>query len=429
MFTKFGVVNNYLQQRTLFAPLIHRKPSLNLGLVVVIPAYDEPNLLFSLMSLARCALPLYDVEVIVIINNSDKDSTTVKSNNQKTYLKALDWAAKNNKPRLKFHILYMQDFPAKSAGVGLARKVGMDEACWRLMKIGNSQGIIACFDADSRCDSNYFQSLVGHFADRPKSQACSIYFEHPIHGIDFPDSIYEAIIPYELHLRYYIHAQRMTGFPFAYHTVGSSMAVRCMAYQQQGGMNKRKAGEDFYFIHKFTSLGNFSECLSTKVIPSPRPSHRVPFGTGKAINEIIQQKGTYETYALQSFFDLKALFQEVDQIYGFSDAQFSAFQCSLPESVKQFLEEINFHSKFLEIKANTASSAAFRLRFFKWFNAFLLMKFVHFARDQFYPNVPVGEAASRLLTHKTGASVNSENLKLLLKKYRKLDQVGVYDAS
>ena len=36
----------------------------------------------------------------------------------------------------------------------------------------------------------------------------------------------KGITEYELHLRYFIHAQRHAGFPFATQTIGSSMAVR-----------------------------------------------------------------------------------------------------------------------------------------------------------------------------------------------------------
>jgi len=415
-------VNTYLQQRTLFAPLINNKASINLGIIVVIPAFDEPDLLFSLMSLARCELPLVDVEVIVVINNSEQSSEEIKARNQAIFLQAREWAKTHNSARLKFHLLYVPDFPAKSAGVGLARKVGMDEACWRFMKMGNPNGIIACFDADSRCEPNYLQALEDHFQAHPQSQACSIYFEHPINGIDFPDAVYEAIIPYELHLRYYIHAQRMAGFPYAYHTVGSSMAVKCISYQRQGGMNKRKAGEDFYFIHKFTPLGDFTECLTTKVIPSPRPSHRVPFGTGRAVQEILGDKGVYFTYNLHSFGDLKVLFQQVDHLFSLTSEDLSAFLLSLPQSVKQFLAEVNFENKWQEIKMNTASVGAFRSRFFRWFNAFMLMKYVHFARDHFYPNMEIGTAAAQLLTQQSHETFAPNELKLLLKYYRQLDQ-------
>src|SRR4029434_9989987 len=103
--------------------------------------------------------------------------------------------------------------------------------------------------------------------------------------------IYKAIAAYELHLRYYLQALRTAGFPHGYHTIGSSMAVRARTYMEQGGMNRRQAGEDFYFLHKLIPLGGFTELNSTTVYPLPRPSNRVPFGTGRAVSEWLIQTG------------------------------------------------------------------------------------------------------------------------------------------
>jgi hypothetical protein len=240
------------------------------------------------MSLKKCKRPTCDVEVIIIINHSETAPAQVKAKNQKTYEQAILWAHENNQPHLKFYPLLLDDLSRKHAGVGLARKIGMDEACYRFERIYNKKGIIACFDADSRCDVNYLQALESHFKQNPSAQACGIYFEHPLSGPDFPEEVYKAISQYELHLRYYVHAQRWAGIPHAWQTIGSSMAVRCDAYQQQGGMNRRQAGEDFYFLHKFIQLDHFGEITSTKVIPSPRPSHRVPFGTGRAVGDLLK---------------------------------------------------------------------------------------------------------------------------------------------
>jgi hypothetical protein len=46
-------------------------------------------------------------------------------------------------------------------------------------------------------------------------------------------------------------------FSYAYHTVGSAMAVKAYQYVKVGGMNRRQAGEDFYFIQKLVHSGNF----------------------------------------------------------------------------------------------------------------------------------------------------------------------------
>src|SRR4030095_9895180 len=122
---------------------------------------------------------------------------------------------------------------------------GMDEALRRFDEVGWAEGIIAGYDADCRCETNYLTALERHFQKNSQSPGCSIYFEHPLSGPLSP-AVYEGAAAYELHLRYFVQALRYAGFPHAHHTLGSCMAVRACTYCKQGGMNKRKAGEDFY---------------------------------------------------------------------------------------------------------------------------------------------------------------------------------------
>ena len=415
----------YLQQKTLFGPQIYKRISNNLGIVVVIPAYNETYLLRSLMSLYKCDLPICDVEIIVIVNSSERDDMLTKINNRNIAQQAREWAAKINQPKRWFHILLYEDLPQKHGGVGLARKIGMDEASYRFEKIRNPNGIIACFDADSRCDKNYLIALHRHFQQHPKTPACSIYFEHPLSGIDFEEEVYKAISLYELHLRYYINAQSWAGFPWAYQTIGSSMAVRCKDYQKQGGMNRRKAGEDFYFIHKFTPLGHFTTLNTSRIIPSPRPSNRVPFGTGRAIANLLKSKKNYKTYAPQSFVDLKHFFEMIHKLVILKEEEtkekITESVAKLPKSIQAFLKEVYFLEKWNEIRKNTKLHTHFQNRFFRWFNAFMVMKWMHFARDNYYKNVEVSAAAKWLL-EQLEENVKSTNPKELLLSFRKRDK-------
>jgi hypothetical protein len=376
-------MSRYLRDHTVCDALIATLPSDRLGIVVVIPAKDEEDIVTSLKSLRACDQPECDYEVIVVVNTSEADSAECIATNVRQAEAAEVWAADFS----EFHILQCHGLKKKHAGVGLARKIGMDEACRRL----GPKGVIACFDADSRCEPNYLVEIERLFRENEECQVCSIRFEHPVSGTEFEPSIYEAIVLYELHLRYFIHAQKFAGFPHAVQTIGSSMAVRCDAYQEQNGMSKRQAGEDFYFMHKFTPLGKVLELKSTCVIPSPRRSHRVPFGTGKAVGDFVDAGGDYLTYAPQSFVDLREFLSGVDGLYEASDIE------RLPESVRGFLATQGFTERVEEIRANVTSVAGFRVRFFKWFSAFLVMKFVHYARDHHYPNVEVTEAAKWLL--------------------------------
>ncbi len=419
---------SYLKNKTLYPPQIKTSPSPKLNKIVVIPCYDEPDALQSLRSLKNCTPPTGHTEVILTVNQSSRTPESIKAQNLSTYEHAVDWATANSTLALQFFVLYLNDLPPKHAGVGLARKVGMDEAAFRLEEVGQAQGIIICYDADSSCDPNYLVEIERHFDRHPKTQAASIHYEHPTQGTDFPASVYTSIIDYELHLRYYINALRFAGHPHSFQTIGSSMAVRCDAYQQQGGMNRRKAGEDFYFLHKFIPLGQFTEIKTTKVIPSPRPSHRVPFGTGKAVQDRLN---AYEvgctTYAMLTFSALRDFLATVPELYPILESGDpveleSALVARYDSQVIQgYFEGRDLLSQCQSIYKNTANQEAFVKRFYRWFDAFQALKYVHYSRDLKYPDEPVGVAALKLLQaleYTVDPSVS--NLELL-EMFRKMD--------
>ena len=391
------VTTPYLEKRALFPAQISGQPAADLEMIVVIPAKDEPKLLKSLEALRKAKDIKGSIEIIVVINDSEADSTALQKRNERLFAKAIKWAVHHSQANKKFHILYHSDLPAKYAGVGLARKIGMDEAVYRLEEVGNKKGLILCYDADTLCQPNYFQAVQAYFKAHPKCQAASIYYEHPLNGEEHPKKVYRAIALYELHLRYYILAQRYAGFPYAFETIGSAMVVRTDAYQAQGGMNKRKAGEDFYFLHKYTILGHFGEIKTTILRPSPRRSDRVPFGTGKAVADIAARpKELVKTYSPRSFEDLKALFDKVLLLRKWNTKGVKVLE-SYPKSIQDFLKSVEVEKNIKEIISNTSNAGTFRRRFYRWFNAFMIMKYLHFARDRFYENVPVEEAAAWLL--------------------------------
>ena len=128
--------------------------------------------------------------------------------------------------------------------------------------MGNNQnGIIASFDADTLCEANYLIEIENHFNKYPETNSCTVYFEHPTGGTEFSENIYHSIIQYELYLRYYKQALQHTTFPYVCHSVGSCMVFKASLYTKQGGMNRKQAGEDFYFMQKIVPLGNFYEII------------------------------------------------------------------------------------------------------------------------------------------------------------------------
>ena len=381
----------------------------------------------ALEALWNCERPGCAVEIIVVINSSEAASSDTVEANRESARSGQAWVAARTEEAFQIHILSFENLKRKHAGVGLARKIGMDEAARRFDESGaGGEGVIACFDADCRCGENYLRELERHFHDHPQTPGSSVYFEHPLSG-EIERGVYQAIARYELHLRYYIDALRFAGFPYAYQTVGSSMAVRSWAYQSQGGMNKRQAGEDFYFLHKIIRLGAFTELNSTRVMPSPRRSHRVPFGTGRAVGiHLDGEGGEFETYPFQAFVDLGKWLKHVPRLFRMEIPPAMRIVEELPEPLREFLKLERFDEKLAEIQKQTTTAAAFEKRFYAWFDAFAVMKYVHCARDGHYGSEPVVGAAAKLLGNmetvdKPSANASAEDL---LRVYRVMDMSG-----
>lgn len=406
-----------------FIPQINICPPGNLGLCVVIPCYNEPDLLKSLEAIANCTLPPCDVEVIVVVNHPEGADDDVLANSNKA-LKDTDEANRSwSSERFCFHAIRAFNLSRKQAGVGYARQIGMDEAAYRLLSIGRQSGVIACFDADSRCMPNYLCELYRLWDRHPKTHACSVRFEHPIYGNEFSAEVYQGIAAYELHLRYYNQASRFVGFPFAYHTVGSSMACSAGAYVRFGGMNRHQAGEDFYFLQKIIPHGGFRELSTTCVFPSPRPSNRVPFGTGRAMSKLVYSNEPITTYHLESFLNLEPLFQNVNIFYEQSNAQTKKVIESFAEPLSYFLFQVDAIKAIENVRANASSPKSFKKRFFLWFDAFMLLKYMNFAAEKYYGRQPVEGQAQNLLNRMGKYQAEKLDTKDLLLIYREMERL------
>ncbi len=407
--------NLYLDRYAFSTQYISDPPASNLHLIITIPCYNELHLLRTLKSLETCDRPSCAVEIIVLINESENDSAEIREQNIATETEAVQWANQHNCIGFKTHIIYANDLPHKHAGVGLARKMVMDEAVRRFESIEHKDGIIGCLDADAVCDSNYLVELYNHFNQHPKSPGCSIYFEHPL-----DEENPKNIILYELFLRYYVNGLRYAGFPYSFQTVGSSMAVRSWAYQKQGGMNRKKAGEDFYFLHRIIPLGNYTELNKTRVIPSPRDSDRVPFGTGQSMIDAKNGKKTLQqVYNPKIFEDLKIFLSQIDSLLLKDKIG------ELPDSIKQFLNQMGFPREILRLRKQSSTPEIFRKHFFQWFDGFMVLKFVHFSRDFFHQQVELNSALNWLsdIIDVKDLEENSEKALLALRRHDRQNQL------
>lgn len=402
--------DDYLQKHAIKGTLTDAAPGQDLQCIITIPAYNESGLLRSLDSLFQNIPVAGSAEVIILLNEPENASPAITKQNRRTFRETSDWMAQHKRDDLVFHVIFLDNLPGKHYGAGLARKIVMDEAVSRFNLLGKPDGIILSLDADTVVQENYISEVAAHFIEHSGREGCSIRFEHPLEGDEFGDEVYRAIMNYELHQHYYLHAVRSTGFPFAFHTVGSCFAVRTESYCRYGGMSKRQAGEDFYFIQKVASNGKWGECHSTKVFPSPRPSDRVPFGTGPDIIRQLERPGApYLTFHPESFDHIRAFYDITGLLYASENPVEPLEQ--LHHLLRAMLHEVDFLKILEEIKDNVASEASFRQRFFRKFNMLWILKYLHFVEDKGMAKMEIGEAARQLLLKYSNETVKPDLLK------------------
>ena len=307
--------DRYIQNNISYPAFIETAASPELSMIVMIPCLNEPEIIRTLESLWQCDPVRSVCEVIVAVNNSAESSPEVKNFNQETYENLLAWKKENDRSNLFLSPIYASNVNPKFAGAGMARKIGMDEAIRRFNAVNKPDGIIVSLDADCLVSANYMQQIENAFFSDKRCFAATLNFEHRIDEMGDPKQKM-GIKLYEDYLHYYKNALDYTGFPDAIYTIGSAFAVRADAYVKQGGMNRRQAGEDFYFLYKLTKLGKLTELKDAFVYPSARVSDRVPFGTGAAMTKWMNDSENLNlTYNFSAFQDLKQLFDKVDFLF------------------------------------------------------------------------------------------------------------------
>ncbi len=417
-----GFASQWLNERALFPELIHEAPDINTGIIVVVPSFNEPGITVLLDSLAACKEPDCGTEVIIVINAPADAGVDKISGNELTRSNIENWKMQHSACFFRLFVITADTTLFAKWGVGLARKTGMDEALRRFDHIDDREGAIVCLDADCSVKTDYFTALFNELYRKKERKACSIYFEHPFEGNEFPLSVYRYIALYELHLRYYRRALVYAGYPDAFHTVGSSMAVKALQYVRTGGMNRKQAGEDFYFIQKLIASGGYFSLNTTTVFPSPRISSRVPFGTGASIGKLTSGNSpTLLSYNIIAFKELRACFSMADQMFTADDCEVDSLYGKLPESLRSFTKETEWTEKIREIRNNTSGNESFRKRFFAWFNMFRIVKYLNHVHNGLFEKIPVEVSASELLTI-TGVSAHSNEVFCLAELYRSLEK-------
>jgi hypothetical protein len=388
-------ISAYLNKRASDKWIIENDPNRYFQKIIVVPSIAESqNLPVLINSLEQNDdLELANTLLLIVVNNGIPSSEEVKIDNQKTiaYLKNI---------KSKLNISYIdasnpgKEMDDKNAGVGLARKIGMDLALTKFNYDSKSKRILICTDTDCTVDLNYLSEISRQFTNS-NYEAAVVNFAHDISSNDEET---KAIICYEIFLRYYVLGLSYAKSDYAFHTIGSTMICTSEAYVKVEGMNKRKAAEDFYFLEKLAKIYPIGKINSTFVHPSERSSWRVPFGTGRSVEKYLSNsRDKYLLYDPKSFLILKKWLEL------FFDGPLNDFTSLISKAkkinpaiaeflIQQDLE--NFEAKVL--KKNTSPTEIKKQKHY-WFDAFKTLKLIHYLRDATYPNINMFDAIDELL--------------------------------
>lgn len=408
------ILDTYLSRQTSSWLTKNEPVSPDLGMSVMIPCYNEPDLLVCVRSLLNAESPACDLEIMIVVNSGKGASEEILRQNEKTLHEIADFAAQVNSKKIRVLALSVVDQPTKYAGAGLARKVGMDEIVRRFAVIGNNAGVIISMDADCVVESNYFKEIEAKFYANRKLSTAIIHFEHPLSLTLGNERLRDAMIQYELYLRYYKQALQFTGFPFAYYTIGSAFAVKAETYCRAGGMGKYQGGEDFYFLQKVFPLGKTIELNTTAVYPASRLSDRVPFGTGPSLIRLVESGEVIKpAYAWESFRVLKTFFAQREVWY-----KRKKDTIALPEALLAFLTETGFFASMDELSANCSVPEIFCRRFFDWFTGLRVLQCLNTLQET-YPSTCVTTETLHLLKEVYSRDIENPDAFMLLEIMRR----------
>lgn len=355
---------------------------------VVIPVLAETaNIPSTFASLAANPdVNLRETMVLAVINNSTETGADKIADNQLLLAKL-----RNSDPQvcgglIPGESLFWIDASSfgfeisLKGGVGEARKLGMDVVLPHLEQATPS--LIFCLDADTLVEPDYLPSAVKFFSAHPEVSGAVFRFCHQ-DSTDPGESA--AIAEYELFMRYYVIALRYSGSPYAYYSLGSALVCTADGYVRAGGMRERNGGEDFYFMQALRKSGGIGQINSSCVFPSSRPSDRVPFGTGPRIREIMQGN-SLKFYHPAIFLELKKLYAAIAAISSVED--FVRLPVLLEEvlsaDAKLFFKNNAFDQVWPDMfKHNRTSCERLALAFNVWFDAFMILKFIHFCENSF----------------------------------------------
>ena len=415
------------------------------GNAVVVPAYGEGQSLFdTLGSVPRGAAG--ETLVVVVVNARADSPARVHEANRAASARLAESAGSARElsadpPVLAFAYpngaVVVVDraapgrFLPEGQGVGLARKIGNDFVL-RLHAAGRlAGGWIHNTDADTVLANDLFDQTAS-LGD--EQLAAAIYFYE--HRLDPDPELALAARLYEISLRYYVLGLAWAGSPYAYEAMGSCVAVRPFAYAAVRGFPRKNAAEDFYVLDKLAKVGTIARLSGTPFLLEGRISDRVPFGTGKALSQLLGKKGAlagFRLYHPLTFAHLAAWLRALEEIAR-SGGRLEVALEELPRENPFFradllvgcLEKMGAFAALREAIARSGDAPTMLRHFHTWFDAFRTLKLIRALQSGGFPALSWREAlAEAPFTGLSGSTQEDpETLRALLAaEERKLSAV------
>jgi hypothetical protein len=397
------------------------------GHALVVPAYGEETSLFPLLGSVPSG-PKGDVLIAVVLNAREDSPPKIHAANaavrERLVQELPEFVTLSESPAIRAHrlssgtlLVFDRAVPGaflpEGQGVGLARKIGND-AVLELAAAGRvATPWLHNTDADVLLPRDYFEQLSGVDAAGVGS---AIYAWD--HRFEEDPVLAEAGRLYEISLRYYVLGLAWAGSPYAYESMGSALAIPAESYAAVRGFPRKNAAEDFYVLDKLAKVGSIVRLDGTRLLLEGRPSDRVPFGTGRALLDLVGKKNGLERFRLHHplVFAHVAQWLRVLDAVARSGGSLEAGLAELPSGNPFFragvLEEalggMGAFEAVREAIAATKDADALRRRLHTWFDAFRTLKLVHALRDAGFPSMPWRQALTEAPFTNLTASTEDE---------------------
>lgn len=285
-----------------------------------------------------------------------------------------------------------RQFPPKG-GVGHARKTGADLAAYLVHQRRVRSPWIHCTDADVRLPQRYLTCSAALSENSAQDTAALVYpFRHSVVMDNTDDEIMQATQLYEYSLRYYVAGLSFAGSPYAFHTIGSTMAVNATHYARVRGFPRRQAGEDFYLLNKLAKVGSVRQ-LSAETDCEPidiaaRRSDRVPFGTGAAVGKLMELENPEKEFLLYHPTVFSLLGSWLGSLPAFWQSRSSDVDAILSQpALIGGLEEQGATRALQHALRQSSDAGQFNRQMHTWFDAFRTRKLIHYLRDHHLPSI------------------------------------------